>query len=162
MYITKVFSKIIFVWLGYILLTGIFIGFGILFQNKKRNYLLNNYKEFNCYEVIVDNFAPSSLYKQYVYYKVKIDDNGTIKTINTNPYFSNSPITKFSPAEYNGKKVVGLYDRKYNNYKKIKSIRKWCMQKNSRVCIFLIGVCKFSMFRVCIVSILAIISIIVE
>ena len=29
MYITKVFSKIIFVWLGYILLTGIFIGFGI-------------------------------------------------------------------------------------------------------------------------------------
>ena len=114
--ITKVFSNIIFVWLGYILLTGIFIGFGIWFQNKKRNYLLNNYKEFNCYEVTLDNFAPSPLYKQYVYYKVKIDDNGTIKTINTNPYFSNSPITKFSPAEYNGKKVVGLYDRKYNNF----------------------------------------------
>lgn len=111
MYITKVFSNIIFVWLGYILLTGIFIGFGIWFQNKKRNYLLNNYKEFNCYEVTLDNFAPSPLYKQYVYYKVKIDDNGTIKTINTNPYFSNSPITKFSPVEYNGKKVVGLYDR---------------------------------------------------
>lgn len=124
MYITKVFRKIIFVWLGYILLTGIFICFGILFQNKKRNYLLNNYKEFNCYEVTLDNFAPSPLYKQYVYYKVKIDDNGTIKAINTNPYFSNSPITKFSPAEYNGKKVVGLYDRKYNKFYIIKNIRK--------------------------------------
>ena len=96
----------IFSWLIFTLLESFFIGLAILFQNNKKNYLLNNYKEFDGYEVTLDDFATSVYYKQSVYYKVKINDNVFIKNINSNPYFSKASMDNFTPAEYNGKKLL--------------------------------------------------------
>lgn len=91
----------------------------ILIQIIKIKYFLKNYKKFSYHEVILDNFSTSYFYKRAVYYSVKINDNNVV---NTSPYFSNSIFSKFTPEEYNNKKVIGLYDDKFDKFYVIKKI----------------------------------------
>ncbi len=115
-----------FVWMGFLmwLIWSFFMGllFGSLafFEYRKNQYLLKNYKNFSIYEVLLDNFATSIGYKSCVYYKVKIDVFGCMKIVDTNPYFSDSIFSKFSPEDYNNKKVIGLYDEYKNKFYIIK------------------------------------------
>ena len=48
--------------------------------------------------------------------------NSKTKTVDTNPYFSSSVFSKFSPEEYNNKKVIGLYDDNLEKFYIIKKI----------------------------------------
>lgn len=111
----------IIVWLICILVLGLFFGIFVLYYLLKNRYLLKNYKNFNLYEVVLDNVATSYSYKASIYYTVTINNNGKSKKVDTNPYFSSSVFSKFSPEEYNNKKVIGLYD---NNLEKFYIIKK--------------------------------------
>lgn len=75
----------------------------------KNRQFLKNYKSFNCYVVLLDNFQISSTYRNSVFFIININDN----LINTEPYFSNST---FNVEEYNNKNVIGLLDIKNNFY----------------------------------------------
>ncbi len=88
----------------------------------KMNYLLKNYSSFSSYEVILDNFNMSYLYKGAIYYSVKINIEGNYKIVDTNPYFSNSLFSEISLQDLNNKKVVGLYDDKLYKFYVIKKI----------------------------------------
>lgn len=98
------------IWLCYMAFVWLIIGGFVLFYCSKNRYFLKNYKNFNAYEVVLDNVSVSYAYKSSVYYTVKIVDNGITKAVTTNPYFSNSCFSKFSPEAFNNKKVIGFYD----------------------------------------------------
>ena len=70
----------------------------------------------------MDNFSTSILYKNSIFYSVKINEGNQEKIVNTNPYFSNSPLAKLLPLEYNGKKVLGLYDDSEDKFYIIKKV----------------------------------------
>ena len=98
------------IWLFWMMFIGLFIFVAILFYLNKNRYLLKNYQNFNAYEVVLDRFSTSYAYKGAIYYTVNILGNGVRKNVDTNPYFSSTIFSKFSPEEYNNKKVIGLYD----------------------------------------------------
>ena len=110
----------IITWLICILVLGLFFGVFVLYYYSKYRYLLRNYRNFNCYEVVLDNVATSYSYRA-IYYTVTFNHNGKTKKVHTNPYFSNTIFSKFSPEEYNNKKVIGLYD---DNLERFYIIRK--------------------------------------
>lgn len=110
----------IITWLICILVLGLFFGGFVLYYYSKYRYLLKNYRNFNCHEVVLDNVATSYSYRA-IYYTVTFNHNGKTKKVHTNPYFSNTIFSKFSPEEYNNKKVIGLYD---DNLERFYIIRK--------------------------------------
>lgn len=109
-YGTEYLRQGIITWLICILVLGLFFGSFALYYYFKYRYLLKNYRNFNSYEVILDTVATSYSYKASIYYTVTINHNGKIKKVDTNPYFSSTIFSKFSPEKYNNKKVIGLYD----------------------------------------------------
>ena len=111
----------IIIWLICILVLGLFFGSFVLYYYSKYQYLLKNYRNFNCHEVVLDNVATSYSYRA-IYYKVKINYNGKTINVDTNPYFSNTIFSKFSPEEYNNKKVIGLYDDNLEKFYIVKKI----------------------------------------
>lgn len=110
------------IWLCCMVLVGLIFGVFILFYYTKNRYLLENYKNFNCYEVVLDRVSISYAYKYSIYYTVKIVDNGITKTVDTNPYFSNSFFSKFYPDDFNNKKVIGLYDGNMEKFYIVKKV----------------------------------------
>ena len=112
----------IITWLICILVLGLFFGSFALYYYFKYRYLLKNYRNFNSYEVILDTVATSYSYKASIYYTVTINHNGKTKKVDTNPYFSSTVFSKFSPEEYNNKKVIGLYDDNLEKFYIVKKI----------------------------------------
>lgn len=110
------------IWLCCMVLVGLIFGVFILFYCSKNRYLLENYKNFNSYEVVLDSVSTSYAYKYSIYYTVKIVDNGITKTVDTNPYFSNSFFSKFYPDNFNNKKVIGLYDSNMEKFYIVKKV----------------------------------------
>ena len=110
------------IWLFWMLFIGLFIFVAILFYLNKNRYLLNNYQNFNAYEVVLDRFSTSYAYRGAIYYTVNILDNGVRKNVDTNPYFSNYLFSKFIPQDYNNKKVIGLYDSHKEKFYIIKKV----------------------------------------
>ncbi|MBO5480811.1 MAG: hypothetical protein J6A63_06465 [Clostridia bacterium] len=99
-----------FIWFIAMCLYGLlFLGF-ILFHLFKNKYFIKNYKNFQCFEVTLDSVSTSYAYRRSIYYTVQITDGEHVKQVDTNPYFSSSIFAKFSPADFNNKRVVGLYD----------------------------------------------------
>lgn len=107
-------------WLWCIFGSGIIFGCFILYHFSKYRYFINNYKNFKCYEVLLDTLSTSYAYKSSVYYSVSINYDGRNKKIDTNPYFSSTFFSKFSPDDYNNKKVIGLYDNTLEKFYIIK------------------------------------------
>ena len=101
---------------------GLLFGEFILFYYLKNRYLLKNFKSFKLYEVVLDTFSTSYAYKGSIYYTVKISDEEITKTVDTNPYFSNLLFSKFTPNDFNNKKVVGLYDNQEDKFYIIKKV----------------------------------------
>ena len=116
-------------WLAFMAIVGIFIGVIISCAKKEKEYLLNNYLDFDCYEVTLDSFKTSKIYKNPILYSVKIDYEGVTKTVDAYPYFSDSSLSKLSPSEYNGSKVIGVYDHKNDKFYIIKKTES--MQENN-------------------------------
>ena len=110
------------IWLCCMVFIGLILGAFILFYCSKSRYLLQNYKNFNCYEVVLDRVSTSYAYKYSIYYTVKIVYNGITKTVDTNPYFSNSFFSKFYPDDFNNKKVMGLYDSNMEKFYIVKKV----------------------------------------
>lgn len=110
------------IWICWIFLIGLLFGIRILYYHHKVKYLLKNYKKFSCHEVVLDNFSTSILYKNSIFYSVKINEGNQEKIVNTNPYFSNFSLAKLLPSEYNGKKVLGLYDDSKDKFYIIKKV----------------------------------------
>lgn len=110
------------VWLFELILTGLIFGGLCLFYYLKIRYLLNNYRSFNAYEVTLDTPSTSFMYKGAIYYKVSFVDNELTKVVDTNPYFSDLLFSKFSPSQFNNKKVIGLYDNNKNIFYIIKKL----------------------------------------
>lgn len=110
------------IWVCCIAGYGLLFGGFILYYCLKNRYLLKNYKNFTCYEVTLDNLSTSYAYKGSIYYTVKIVDGETTKTVDTNPYFSNLWLSKFTPSDYNNKKVIGLYDGNAEKFYIIKKV----------------------------------------
>ncbi len=88
----------------------------------KMVYLLKHYKEFNSYEVMLDNVSTSYAYRGAVYYTVTVNDEGVSRQTATNPYFSSGLFARFTLEDYNNKKVVGLYDSQMDKFYIIKKI----------------------------------------
>lgn len=105
-------------WIGFVVFYGLIIGAFILYYVHKNKYLLKNYKNFNTYEVFLDKLSTSFAYKGAIYYKVNVDG----RQVDTNPYFSNMFLSKFSPEDFNNKKVLGLYDEEMDKFYIIKLI----------------------------------------
>lgn len=101
---------------------GLFFGVFSLFYLIKNRYLLKNYRNFKSYEVVLDAVATSYSYKASIYYTVTFIHEGKTKKVDTNPYFSSSFFSKFTPEEYNNKKVIGLYDDNLERFYIIKKI----------------------------------------
>lgn len=112
----------IITWLCCVGFFGLFFGCFALYYYSKYQYLLKNYKNFKCYEVVLDKVSTSYAYKASIYYTVTFIHNSKTKTVDTNPYFSSSVFSKFSPEEYNNKKVIGLYDDNLEKFYIIKKI----------------------------------------
>ena len=110
------------IWLCCIAFVGLMFGGGILFYSLRNRYLLKNYRNFNCYEVVLDRVSTSYAYKYSISYTVKIVDEGITKTVDTNPYFSNSFFSKFFPDDFNNKKVIGLYDSNMEKFYIVKKV----------------------------------------
>ena len=111
------------VWLVCLLCYGLLFGGGILFYFLKNRYLLKNYQKFQCYEVVLDRVSTSYMYTRSISYTVDIVDEGTVKAVDTNPYFSSSFFAKFDPDDYNNKKVIGLYDDERNKFYIVKKVK---------------------------------------
>ena len=86
----------------------------------KMLYILKHYTEFNSYEVMLDNVSTSYLYRGAAYYTVTINDDGVVKQVMTNPYFSSGILSRFAIEDYNNTKVVGLYDSQTDKFYIIK------------------------------------------
>lgn len=114
-------SKAFLPWLCSLLACGLLFLSFILYYAYKRAYLIKNYENFPCYEVTLNNISTSYAYKGSIYYTVTIDFEGESKMVDTNPYFS-SFFSKFSPKEYNGKTVIGLYDSNLEKFYIIKKV----------------------------------------
>ena len=109
-------------WLGCLVFIGIIFGGFILFYLLKIRYLIKNYQNFNSYEVILENLSTSFAYKGSIYYTVKIVNEGVTKTVETNPYFSSLLFSKFTPEDFNNKKVSGLHDEINEKFYIIKKV----------------------------------------
>lgn len=120
-YGTEYLGQGIITWLICILVLGLLFGVFVLYYYFKYRYLLKSYKNFNCYEVVLDNVATSYSYRA-IYYIVTFNHNGKTKKVDTNPYFSTTIFSKFSPEEYNNKKVIGLYDDNLEKFYIVKKI----------------------------------------
>lgn len=120
-YDIKYLGIVFIIWLCCMLVIGIFFGCFILYYVIKYKYLLKNYEKFDTYEVVLDTLSTSYAYKASIYYTVTFVYEGKTKRIDTNPYFSSAFFSKFSPEDYNNKKVIGLYD---NNLEKFYIIKK--------------------------------------
>ena len=110
------------IWLCCMVFFGLIFGGFILFYFLKNRYLLKNYKNFNRYEVVLDNLSTSYAYKVSIYYTVNIIEEGISKAVDTNPYFSNSFFSKFTPNDFNNKKVIGLYDSNMEKFYIVKKV----------------------------------------
>ncbi len=99
----------------------IFLPF-IAYYVYKMLYILKHYKQFNLYEVMLDNVSTSYAYRGAVYYTVTIYDDGTTNHVCTNPYFSSRIFATFILEEYNNKKVIGLYDSNLDKFYIIKKV----------------------------------------
>ena len=99
----------------------------VAYYGYKMLYILNHYTEFNSYEVMLDNISTSYAYRGAVYYTVTVNDEGTIRKVRTNPYFSSGTLAKFTLEDYNNKMVIGLYDSQMDKFyiiKKCSTLRK--------------------------------------
>ncbi len=101
--------------------SAIFLPF-VAFYCYKMIYLLKHYAEFNSYEVVLDNVSTSYAYRGAVYYTVTINDEDFTRQVSTNPYFSSGIFARFTPEDYNNKKVIGLYDSQMDKFYIIKKI----------------------------------------
>lgn len=110
------------IWLCCMAFIGLILGGFILFYCLKNRYLLKNYKNFNCYEVVLDNLSTSYSYSHSIYYTVNIVEEGITKKVDTNPYFSSSLFSKFYPVDFNNKKVIGLYDSNMEKFYIVKKV----------------------------------------
>lgn len=115
------FETVFITWLCCMLALGIFVIF-ILYYIHKCTYLIKNYEDFICYEVVLNNISTSYTYKASIYYSVTIDFEGDNKIVDTNAYFSSSFLSKYSPEEYDGKTVIGLYDNNLERFYIIKKV----------------------------------------
>lgn len=94
----------------------------VAFYCYKMIYLLKHYKQFNSYEVILNNVSTSYAYRGAVYYTVTVNEDGGARQVATNPYFSSGVFAKFTLEDFNNKKVVGLYDSQMDKFYIIKKI----------------------------------------
>lgn len=118
----ELFGLGILVWLGWIVIFGlIFLSFSLFYYSKTK-YLLKNYHNFSSYEVVLDKVLTSYMYRGSVYYTVVINDNGATRNVDTNPYFSSLPMSKFKCEDFNNKKVIGLYDDNMDKFYVIKKV----------------------------------------
>lgn len=105
------------IWAGVVGFMALLFAPYAVFSYSKMRYILNNYQYFNAYEVVLDKVSTSYLYRGAVYYTVSVvNSEGVLKTVNTNPYFSDLPLSKFKCGNYNNKKVVGLYDEEKEKF----------------------------------------------
>lgn len=112
----------VLIWLGCMAFYGLLFGSFILFYFLKNRYLLKNYKKFHCYEVVLDNLSTSYIYTRSISYTVTIVEEGNQKQVVTNPYFSSSIFSEFTPEEFNNKRVVGLYDSSLEKFYIVKKV----------------------------------------
>lgn len=110
------------VWIILIGVYGIIFGSYALYHLFKIKYILKNYTKFSVHEVCLDNFSTSYMYRRSVYYTVRINTEGTNVSVDTNPYFSNSINAKFTPNNFNNKKVIGLYDAENAKFYIVKKV----------------------------------------
>ena len=94
----------------------------VMYYIYKMIYFLKYYEEFNFYEVMLDDVSTSWAYRGAVYYTVTINDDGMIRKVTTNPYFSSGLFAKFPVEDFNNKKVIGLYDKLMDKFYIIKKI----------------------------------------
>ena len=109
-------------WIIWNVITAVIISPFIIYSRCKMSYLLKNYTSFQTYEVVLDKFNMSYLYKRAIYYSVKINIDGACKIVDTNPCFSNSLFSGISLQDFNNQKVIGLYDDKLYKFYVIKKI----------------------------------------
>ena len=117
----EIIGVTLLIWLFFVIMFGVILGGFSLSYYFKNKYFVKNYMNFSCHEVVLDKVSTSYAYKASIYYTVTFIHNSKTKTVDTNPYFSSSVFSKFSPEEYNNKKVIGLYD---DNLEKFYIIRK--------------------------------------
>ena len=118
----NLFGVGILTWLGCTVFYGLlFVGF-ILFYAYKNKYLVDNYKKFSVHEVVLNHLFTSHLYTRSISYTVEFVEQGMEKRVATNPYFSSSVFSKFTPEEFNNQKVVGLYDSSLERFYIVKKV----------------------------------------
>lgn len=118
----KYFILIIKSWLIVVATYSVLLFPLILYYAYKMLYILKHYKQFNLYEVILDDVSTSYAYRGAVYYTVTIFDDDTTKRVCTNPYFSSRVFANFTLEEYNNKKIIGLYDNNLDKFYIIKKV----------------------------------------
>lgn len=92
----------------------------LIFLCYKLLYLTSHYLEFDCFEVALDSFSTSYLYKNSIYYTVTVSDGGYARNVDTDPCFSDGAFSEFTVKEWHGKKVIGLYDKDKNKFYVVK------------------------------------------
>ena len=112
----------IIIWLVTMAIYGLILLPCCLFYYGKMKYLLNNYKKFNSYETVLDSVSTSYMYRGALYYTVIINYNGLSQKVRTNPCFSSHFTSKFTPEDFNNKKVVGLLDEDVSKFYIIKRV----------------------------------------
>lgn len=118
----EIIGVTLLIWLVFVIMFGIILGGFSFSYYLKNRYLIKNYMNFSCHEVLLDKVVTSVMTRGSIYYKVTINDENIKKEVDTNPYFSNYLFSKFLPEDYNNKKVVGLYDKNLNKFYIIKKV----------------------------------------
>lgn len=118
----KQFTLMIKCWLIVVATYSILLFPLVLYYAYKMMYILKHYKQFDLYEVVLDNVSTSYAYRGAVYYTVTIYENKTAKRVCTNPYFASRVFANFALEEYNNKKVIGLYDNNLDKFYIIKKV----------------------------------------
>lgn len=102
-------------WGACTLFLGVVFGIFIIYYAARYRYIVKNYTDFACYEVLLDRFSVSSSYKNAITYTVTFVHNGEKKQIDTNSCFFNDIL-----EEFHNKKVLGLYDERLDKFYIIK------------------------------------------
>ena len=88
-----------------------------------KSFSLNSYFDIKSLLICcLDNISTSYAYRGAVYYTVTVNDEGTIRKVRTNPYFSSGTLAKFTLEDYNNKMVIGLYDSQMDKFYIIKKV----------------------------------------
>ena len=117
----EIFELVITEWISVSPLELILLSFSLYHYSKIR-YLLKNYKKFNSYEVVLNQFSSSYLHRRSVYFTVTINYNGLSVKVETNPCFSTYFVSRFSLEDFINKKVVGLFDKDKGKFYIIKKV----------------------------------------